>query len=102
MIRGEKYHLLQQQVDDKLLPKVASYCRIASFLNNRFGKRLDSDVDQLNEIVLQMESRKSIYNSLATQVEQERLGKRKLPFNQISSADILDFPEMTNKELRLF
>lgn len=65
-ILGEKYHLLHQQVDNKLLPKVGSYCRIASFLNNKFGKRLDSDIDQLNEIVSRMESRKSIDNSPST------------------------------------
>lgn len=101
-IIGEKYHLLHQQVDNKLLPNVASYCRIVSFLNNKYGKRLGSDTEDLAEIVSQMESRKSLQNSLATQVETERLSRRKVPFQQMSSADMMDFPEMTAKELKIF
>jgi hypothetical protein len=81
---------------------VASCCRIVSFLNNKFGKRLDSDTVQLDEIVTQMESRKSIENSLATQVENDRLSRRKVPFQQMSSVDVIDFPEMTKEEMKIF
>ena len=41
----QKYHLLDQKIDNKLIPKIGSYSRIASFLNNTYGKRLKSDVD---------------------------------------------------------
>lgn len=101
-ILGEKYHLLHQQIDNKLLPKVSAYCRIASFLNNKFGKRLDSDIGNFEEIMCQMESRKCTENTLAKQVEAEHLGRRKVPFKQLSSSDIIDFPEMIEKELKIF
>lgn len=49
-----------------------------------------------------MESSKGTENTLAIQVEAERLGRRKLPFKQLSSDDIMDFPEMTEKDLKIF
>ena len=42
----QNYHLLNHIFDDKLIPKIGSYFRIASFLNNTFGKRLQSDILQ--------------------------------------------------------
>lgn len=101
-ILGEKYHLLHQQLDNKLLPKIQTYCRIASFLNNKFGKRLDSDIELFDEMVTQMELRKCTENTLAKKVEAESLGRRKVPFRELSSDDIIDFPEMTEKELKIF
>ena len=41
----QKYCLLDHRIDNKLIPKIGLYFRIASFLNNTFGKRLQSDVD---------------------------------------------------------
>ena len=35
-IIGQKYKPLHHQLDNKLLPKVSLYCRIACFLNNTF------------------------------------------------------------------
>lgn len=100
-ILGEKYKLLHQQIDNKLLPKVGVYCRIASFLNNKFGKALESDVELYDEIVHQMESKKSTENTLAHEVETQRLGRRKVPFKPLSSEDIIDFPELTERELKI-
>ncbi|GAB1860468.1 SWIM-type domain-containing protein [Camponotus japonicus] len=34
----QKYRLLDHKTDNKLIPKIGSYFRIASFLNNTFGK----------------------------------------------------------------
>lgn len=42
---SEKHHLLHNVLDNKLLPVVESLCRIAGFLNNCFGKRLNSVVE---------------------------------------------------------
>ena len=100
-ILGEKYHLLHHQIDNKFLPKVQACCRIASFLNNKFGKRLDSDSELFDQIVNQMGSRKSTENTLANKVETERLGRRKVPFQPLSSDHIADFPELTENELKI-
>ncbi|KAL6419499.1 hypothetical protein ACFW04_014694 [Cataglyphis niger] len=62
----QKYQLLDYKID-KLIPKIRSYFRIASFLNNTFGKRFHSD----------------------------------LPFKSVTSDDILDFPEMTERDLKI-
>lgn len=42
-----------------------------------FGKRLNANVELLDEIVQRMESTKSNENSLANQVKNERLDNRK-------------------------
>ena len=36
----QKYRLLDHKIDNKLIPKIGIYFRIASILNNTFGKRL--------------------------------------------------------------
>ena len=35
---GQKNKLLHHQFDNKALPKAKSYCRIACYLNNKYGK----------------------------------------------------------------
>lgn len=74
----------------------------ASFLNNTFGKRLDSDVDTFDEVVQRMHTRKSVENTLATEAEEKGWFRRKLPFQSITSKDLLDFPEMTERDLKIF
>lgn len=49
-----------------------------------------------------MELKKNSENTLAREIEEEHLGRRKLPFQQLSSVDIIDFPEMTQDELKVF
>lgn len=100
-IVGQKYRLLHQQMDNKLLPKVRSLCRIACFLNNTFGKRLNSDVGLCEEIVDRMSSEKSTENSLSVQVENQRWNRRKVLFKRLSATELLDFPEMTEKDLKI-
>lgn len=97
----QKYRLIDQKIDNKLLPKVGVYFRIASFLNNMFGKRLESDVETFDEILERMHSRKNLENTLADEVEAKGWMRRKLPFQSITSNDLLDFPEMTEKELKI-
>ncbi|XP_025994034.2 uncharacterized protein LOC113004570 [Solenopsis invicta] len=99
---GQKYRLLHHKLDNKLLPKAGSYCRIACFLNNTFGKRFNSDVDLSDEIVAQIKSRASVENTLALEVETQRWSSRKLPFQPLISTHLLDFPEMTEKDLKIF
>ncbi|CAH2100482.1 unnamed protein product [Euphydryas editha] len=61
----QKYHLLDQKFDNKMLPRVGSFYRIASFLHNQYNKRLSSDAEYFDEIVEMMESRNNTDNTLA-------------------------------------
>ena len=48
-----------------------------------------------------MKSRKENDNTLSTEVEENRWNKRYVQFQQMSSKDLLDFPELTNKDLKI-
>ena len=60
----QKYRLLDHKIDYKLIPKIVLYFRIASFLNNTFGKRLQSDVDTFDDILQKMHSQRNVQNTL--------------------------------------
>jgi hypothetical protein len=98
-ILGQKYLLLHHTLDNKLLPSVRSLFRIACYLNNTFGKRLNSDVGITEEIIQQMKCKRHLENSLAKDAEIHRWNRRK--FQQFTSADLLDFPELTEKDLKI-
>ena len=100
-ILGQKYQLLHHTLDNKLLPKIRLFFRIACFLNNTFGKRLQSDFEVSNEIIQQMKSRRNVENSLAEEVEAQHWNRRKTQFQQLTSADLLDFPELTERDLKI-
>lgn len=100
-VLSQKFRLLHHKLDNKLLKNVSSYCRIACFLNNNFGKRLNSDIGMSDEIVDQIEKSRLQENTLAAEVHSEKLSRRKLPFQNISSATLLDFPEMTERDLKI-
>lgn len=97
----QKYRLLDHKIDNKLIPKIGIYFKIAAFLNNIFGKRLQSDVETLDEIVQRMQDQKDIQNTLAIETEEKGWLRRKLCFTTVTSDDILDFPEMTEKDLKI-
>jgi hypothetical protein len=97
----QKYHLLDQKFDNKMLPRIGSFYRIASFLHNKYNKRLTSDLDYSDEIVEMMKSRNNTNNTLADEVDKYGWQRKKLPFKTISSRDLMDFPEMTEKDLKL-
>lgn len=80
-IIGKKYKLLHQQLDNKLLPKAGAYCKIACFLNNLFGKRLNSDKDDeglQNIIIDRMLNATQSENSLALEAETARWSRRSI------------------------
>lgn len=101
-IIGKKYKLLHHQLDNKLLYAVSSYCKIACFLNNLFGERLNSDKDLSKDITEYIKSRQSFENSLARESDTAKWNRRKKPFQQLTSADIMDFPELSEKDLIIF
>ena len=100
-IIGSKFKLLHNQLDNKLLPAAEIYCKIACFLVNFFGKRLNSDLGMQEEIGDYMLSRKTVENSLAKEVQENNWNRKKKPFQQLSSKDVEDFPEMTEKDLKI-
>lgn len=101
-ILKQKYRLLDHKIDNKLIPKVGIYFRIVSFLNNTYGERLQSDVEARDEILERMHARKDVQNTLATEVEEKGWIRRKTPFQAVTSEEILDFPEMTERDLVVF
>ncbi|KAH9512011.1 hypothetical protein DERF_010427 [Dermatophagoides farinae] len=98
---GQKYKLLHNQFQNKSLPKLATYCRIACFLHNKFGKKFNSDSENMEEIINSMKSSNDV-NSLAEMVEQGRWNTKRSLFKTFSSDDALDFPRMSIKELKIF
>jgi len=84
-----------------MLPKIGTYFRIASFLNNQFGKRLKSDTECSDDILERMRTRRDIENSLAIEAEEKGWLRKKIIFQNISSDDILDFPKMTERDLKI-
>ncbi|CAD6216050.1 GSCOCG00011256001-RA-CDS, partial [Cotesia congregata] len=47
----QKYHLLDQRIDNKMLPRIGNFFKIVSFLHNMYSKRLTSDSEILDEVV---------------------------------------------------
>ncbi|KMQ85970.1 hypothetical protein RF55_11319 [Lasius niger] len=84
-----------------MLPKVGVFYRIASFLLNQFGKRLNSDDQISSEVVERMIAQKDIENTLAIMVEENGWFRKRLPFQNISSSDLLNFPELTETDLKI-
>lgn len=101
-IIGQKYKLLHHQLHNSLLPDAGLYCRIACFLQNRFGKRLNSDKGLLDEIISRMNATKNDVNTLAVEVENNNWNRKVTPFQLLSSEELLDFPEMSLDELKVF
>ena len=96
----QKYHLLDQKIDNKLIPNIGLYFRIAPFLNNIFGKSLQSNINTFDDILQRMHSQRNVQNILATEVEEKGRVRRKLSFKSATSDDILDFSEMTERDLK--
>lgn len=102
-ILGKKFKLLHNQLDNKLLPKAGLFCKIACFLNNEFGKRLNSD-EELHEEILErmLLNINTTENTLASEAESSSWSRRKTLFSKFSSEELLDFPEMTDRDLKIF
>ena len=100
-IIGQKFKLLHHQLDNKMLPNIRALCRIAGFLQNKYGKAISSDKDLSNEIVARMQSQRNIENDLADYVTEKNLNKKRVSFKKLNSNDLLDFPELSLDELKI-
>ena len=97
----QKYKLLYHEINNSALQNIGSICRIACFLNNKFGKRLISDKDNSEEIIKIMKAKNGMENTLALEVETNHWNRKRKIFHSINSNAILDFPELTIQELKL-
>jgi len=70
-----------------MFPKIGTYFRIASFLNNQFGKRLKSDTKCSDDILERMRTRRNIENSLTIEVEEKGWLRKKVIFQNTLSDD---------------
>ena len=101
-IIGQKFKLLHHQLDNRLLPKAGTYCKIACFLINHFGKRLISTSAEDEEIMNRVKSQNFDENTLASEVAEGRWSRRSSLFQPLTSADVQDFPELTERDLTIF
>ena len=62
---------------------------------------MKSDAEFPSEITERLKVRRDVENTLAIEVEEKVWYRKKLVFQSIPSADILDFPEMSKRELKI-
>ena len=75
---------------------------MASFLNNAYGQRLQSDKELSYEILQRMHAQKDVENTLATEAKEKGWIRRKNPFIIVTADKIFDFPEMSERDLTIF
>ena len=98
----QKYRILDHRVDEDLLPKIPVLARIASSLNNTFGKRLRSDQTMFGEVVGRMMQMRSVPNTLAEEAEANRWNLVRRSWIPAASDSVPDFPKITEEELKIF
>ncbi|KAJ8669457.1 hypothetical protein QAD02_000716 [Eretmocerus hayati] len=67
-----KCKLLHNQVDNKLLPKIGLYARIACYLHNEYGRRLNSDSEMEDAIFVKITQDVHDTNQLALEVKEKQ------------------------------
>ena len=97
----QKYRSLDHIVYNKLLTNIGLYFKIAAFLYNQFGKALKSDAHRSEEIVRIMKHQLHVENTLVNEAEEKGWFRKKLRFESSSSKDLIDFPELTEKDLKI-
>lgn len=98
---SQKYRLLHHNLDNKILPKVKTLCKIVGFLHNKYGKRIDYSSDIDDEIIDQMEKTMHVPNTLSSEVESKRWSRRKTLLKMLASSEVLDFPRLTEYQLKV-
>lgn len=102
-IIAQKYRLLHNQFRNNMLQNAGLYCKIANCLQNLFGKRLNiMDDDKTRIIIERMKHKKSNVNALAEKISADNLNRKSVPFEEMSSEKVLDFPELTLEDLEIF
>lgn len=99
---AQKYRLLHNSLDNKFIPKLKVLCKIVGFLQNKYGQRFNSHGDNNDEVLEYMESRMSVVNTLSEEVIIQKWNRRKSAFQQLTSSEILDFPQLSKQQLAVF
>jgi len=98
---AQKYKLLHHSLHNSLLPRVGVLCKIVAFLHNRYGKRLASDGDSWMAVIDYLKSRMDVANTLSEEVVEQRWNRQKSKLHQLSSTELLDFPQLSEDALKL-
>lgn len=98
---SQKFRLLDNVLDNKILPNIRPLCRIAGFLQNTYGKRHISDLELNDKIIQNINDRQNMDNTLADEVLTQNWNRRKQPFHQLLAAEVSDFPELSEEELKI-
>lgn len=98
---SQKFRLLDNVLDNKILPNVRSFCRIAAFLQNKYGKRHISDIDLHDKIIKNMKDRQTMKNTLVDEVLLHNWDRRKQPFQRLLASEVQDFPELSEEKLKI-
>lgn len=96
---AQRYRLLHHSLDNKMLPKARSICRIVGYLENKYGQRSWSDGVLFEVIIDYMEMRVATPNTLGERVQTERWNRRSTTLTRISAADLADFPQLSLDQL---
>ena len=73
----QNYRLPDHKINNKLVPNIGIYFRVASILNNAYGQRLQSDKELPYEILQRMHAQKDADNTLSTEAEAKGWIRRK-------------------------
>lgn len=80
-ILEQKFKLLHNQLHNSLLPNAELFCKIDCFLQNRFGKRLNSDAGYLDKIIERINLMKTKQNTI-TRSRREKLESKNFHFSK--------------------
>lgn len=83
------------------LKDCGSYFKISAFLISKSSHPLESDIDICDSVVDRTVWRKDTPNKLAEKVKKESWLRSKILFKSVTADDILGFPMLTDKELRI-
>ncbi|KAJ8682359.1 hypothetical protein QAD02_018151 [Eretmocerus hayati] len=81
--------------------RIGTYARISCYLNNEYGKRLNSDEGIEDAILEKMTEGVNDTNELATLVEEKRWSRRSSLLTQVTSDEIEDSPQMIEHDLKI-
>ena len=81
----QKHHLLDHILDNKLVPNIGIYFRVALFPKNAYGQRLKSDKELSYKILQRMHTQKDVNNTLATEAEEKVWIRRKTPLKTVTA-----------------
>lgn len=84
-----------------MLKNAEKYCKIAYFLINKFGKRLNVSNQRIDLIAARMKARNFDVNELDEEISKDNLNRKSAPIKSITSSDLLDFPRLEVEELIL-